>query len=29
MVKFNNDWDEILKGEFQKEYYLRLHEFLK
>ena len=29
MVKFNNDWDEILKGEFQKEYYLRLHDFLK
>ncbi len=29
MVKFGNDWDEILKGEFEKEYYLKLREFLK
>ena len=29
MVKFNNDWDEVLKGEFDKEYYLNLREFLK
>ena len=29
MVKFNNDWDEVLKGEFEKEYYLELRKFLK
>ncbi|MGI6685979.1 MAG: uracil-DNA glycosylase [Bacillota bacterium] len=29
MVKFNNDWDELLKDEFQKEYYLKLRQFLK
>lgn len=29
MVKFGNDWDELLKGEFDKEYYLRLRAFLK
>lgn len=29
LVKFNNDWDELLKGEFDKEYYLKLREFLK
>ncbi len=29
MVKFDNDWDEILKGEFHKPYYKELHEFLK
>ncbi len=29
MVKFGNDWDEVLSGEFDKEYYLRLREFLK
>lgn len=29
MVNFNNEWDEILEGEFEKEYYLRLREFLK
>lgn len=29
MVKFNNKWDDVLKGEFQKEYYQRLREFLK
>lgn len=29
MVVIGNDWDEILKGEFEKEYYLNLREFLK
>lgn len=29
MVKIGNDWDEILKGEFEKPYYLKLREFLK
>lgn len=29
MVKLNNDWDELLKDEFKKEYYLNLREFLK
>ncbi len=29
MVHIGNDWDEILKGEFDKEYYLTLREFLK
>ena len=29
MVKFNNEWDEILKGEFTKDYYIKLHNFLK
>lgn len=29
MVKLNNDWDDILAQEFQKEYYLKLREFLK
>ncbi len=29
MVKFNNDWDEILNEEFKKDYYLKLREFLK
>ncbi len=29
MVNIGNDWDEILKGEFDKEYYLKLREFLK
>ena len=29
MVSFGNDWDEILRGEFEKEYYLRLRDFLK
>ena len=29
MVKLHNDWDEILEGEFHKEYYLRLRAFLK
>jgi len=29
MVKFNNSWDEILKEEFNKEYYKKIREFLK
>ena len=29
MVHFGNSWDEVLKGEFDKEYYLKLREFLK
>ncbi len=29
MVHFNNDWDKILKGEFEKDYYVKLHYFLK
>lgn len=29
MVNIGNDWDEVLKGEFDKEYYLKLREFLK
>ncbi len=29
MVKFCNDWDDLLSGEFRKEYYQKLHEFLK
>lgn len=29
MVNIGNDWDEVLKGEFEKEYYLKLREFLK
>ncbi|WP_068267845.1 uracil-DNA glycosylase [Caviibacter abscessus] len=29
MVKLNNDWDDILKDEFPKKYYLTLREFLK
>ncbi len=29
MVNIGNDWDEVLKGEFEKEYYLNLREFLK
>ena len=29
MVSLNNSWDNILKGEFQKDYYLKLREFLK
>ena len=28
MLKFGNDWDEILSGEFEKDYYLKLREFL-
>ena len=29
MVNIGNDWDELLKGEFDKPYYLQLREFLK
>lgn len=29
MVKLGNSWDELLKEEFKKEYYLQLREFLK
>lgn len=29
MVNFGNDWDEVLKGEFDKEYYQVLRGFLK
>lgn len=29
MVEFKNDWDLILKDEFNKEYYLKLRQFLK
>ena len=28
MVKFENDWDDLLKDEFTKEYYLKLRKFL-
>ncbi len=28
MVLFGNDWDEVLKGEFDKEYYVKLRCFL-
>lgn len=28
MVEFGNDWDELLKDEFKKEYYLKLRQFL-
>lgn len=29
MVQIGNEWDELLKEEFKKEYYLKLREFLK
>lgn len=29
MIIFNNDWDDILKLEFEKDYYLNLRAFLK
>ena len=29
MVKLGNDWDNVIGGEFQKEYYLKLRAFLK
>lgn len=29
MVNIGNEWDALLSGEFQKDYYLRLREFLK
>ncbi|MBQ0041414.1 MAG: uracil-DNA glycosylase [Clostridiales bacterium] len=28
MVKFENDWDELLQDEFKKDYYLKLRSFL-
>lgn len=28
MVRFNNEWDELLAPEFQKEYYTKIHDFL-
>ncbi len=28
MVNFGNDWDELLKDEFQKEYYIKLRQIL-
>lgn len=29
MVNIGNDWDTVLDGEFEKDYYLKLREFLK
>ena len=29
MVHFNNDWDEVLAGEFDQDYYKRIRYFLK
>ncbi len=29
MVDFGNNWNKVLEGEFQKEYYLKLRTFLK
>ena len=29
MVNIGNDWDEILKDEFEKEYYKKMRKFLK
>ena len=29
MVKLGNEWDELLKSEFEKPYYLQLRQFLK
>ena len=29
MIPLGNDWDDILKEEFEKDYYLALREFLK
>lgn len=28
MVKFDNNWDNVLEGEFEKEYYLKIRSFL-
>jgi len=28
MITTNNDWDELLKDEFQKEYFIELKQFL-
>lgn len=29
MVHFDNRWDDLLKDEFKKEYYIKIHNFLK
>ena len=29
MIKFDNEWDDLLKDEFKKDYYLKLRSFLK
>ncbi len=29
MISFGNDWDDLLKEEFKKEYYVKLRQFLK
>ena len=29
MIRFNNEWDVLLKDEFEKPYYLQLRQFLK
>ncbi len=29
MVHFGNDWDDVLQGEFDKDYYRNLHDFLR
>ncbi|MBE3101825.1 MAG: uracil-DNA glycosylase [Firmicutes bacterium] len=29
MIPLGNDWDELLKDEFQKDYYIKLRQFLK
>ena len=29
MVRIGNSWDDVLSGEFEKEYYVQLREFLK
>lgn len=28
MVKFDNEWDNVLQGEFEKEYYIKIRNFL-
>jgi len=28
-LKFNNDWDKLLEGEFEKDYFIKLKEFLE
>ena len=29
MVKFNNDWDDLLRDEFKKDYFIKLRKFLE
>ena len=29
MIHFGNDWDQVLQGEFEKDYYVKLRAFLK